>query len=62
MFTLTWSIAHLTADVSLVNNIFTLQENNRLDGQCQELGEANLSVLEEWYLREGCWGYVTGGG
>ena len=45
------SYTHLTANIPLSYNVLILEEEYRLDGECQELGEAYLSVLKQGHLR-----------
>lgn len=45
--------AHLTADVSLPNNILLAKEQYRFNGESQKLCKSYFSVLEQWNLQEG---------
>ena len=42
---------HLTANIPFPYNVLIFEEEHRLDGQGQELGETYLSVLEQGHLR-----------
>lgn len=41
---------HLTANISLLDNVFFAEKESGFNGESQQFCESNLSVLEQWNL------------